>query len=360
MLRTISNAYLGQKEPISLVHFVTNRCNARCTHCFIDFDHPEIFKGELTLEEIEQLTKNLGKSLFNVNLTGGEPFLRKDFFEIVQSYFRNTTIGSVYITSNGMYTQLTKEFLDKFVLSGIKGKITFSFSVDGIGEDHDEIRKVKGLYDNVVETYRLVQSFSEHNVNGKIGITVTDKNYDRVVDVYRTLKDELGVSGVTATLMREEGVVKRIDPAVKKEIHESYSNLIELIHADIVSGKMEGYRRNLQGMLMNAKNLIVNNIQIDTYLNPHYVSPCPAAALFGVIGTRGEVYPCEILDKPLGNLRDYDMDLMKLWKDDGCKEAKDFIKDTHCNCSYECAWSINVISNKRYIPRLIKNTLKQL
>ena len=44
------------------------------------------FTHELTLDEIDVLTKNLGKSLLNVNLTGGEPFARKDLTEIAKKY----------------------------------------------------------------------------------------------------------------------------------------------------------------------------------------------------------------------------------------------------------------------------------
>ena len=69
--RVLNNIYFVKNEPVSLVHFVTNRCNARCSFCFIDFDNPNTFKGELTIEEIDKLTKNLGKSLLNVNFTGG-------------------------------------------------------------------------------------------------------------------------------------------------------------------------------------------------------------------------------------------------------------------------------------------------
>ena len=58
-LRVIKNIYLSRNEPISLVHFITNKCNARCSFCFIDFDDPEIFKGELTLEEIDTLIRIL-------------------------------------------------------------------------------------------------------------------------------------------------------------------------------------------------------------------------------------------------------------------------------------------------------------
>ena len=357
-LKTISNAYFTKKEPLSLVQFVTNRCNARCKHCFIDFEHPDIFKDELTLKEIQKLTKNLGGSLVNVNLTGGEPFLRKDFFEIVELYFKNTTIKSVFITSNGMYTDLIKKFLDKFLESKIDGKIIFSFSIDGIGEAHDAIRKVKGLYENAVKTYKMIQDYNSPRINAKIGITVTDQNYNKVLDVYKYLKEQVGVEGVTATIMREQGVVKNIDPDLKKKIHLGYTKLIKEIHNDLLSGRMEGYKRDFQGRLINSKNLIVNKIQASTYLNPHYVSHCPAGALFGVIGAKGEVYPCEILDKPLGNLREYDMNFMKLWRDSKTKEVKRFIKDTKCNCSYECAWSINVISNKKYIPQLLINFIR--
>ena len=354
----VSNAYLTKKEPLSLVQFITNRCNARCKHCFIDFEHPDIFKGELTLEEIQKLTKNLGSSLVNVNLTGGEPFLRKDFFEIVEAYFKNTTIKSIFITSNGMYTDLIKKFLDRFLESGIDGKIIFSFSLDGIGDMHDTIRRVKGLYENVIKTYKMVQDYNNPKINAKIGITVTDQNYDKVLNLYKYLKEHVGIEGVTATIMREEGVVKRISPELKKKIHGGYIKLIGEIHNDLINGRMEGYKRDFQGRLINSKNLIVNKIQADTYLNPHYVSHCPAGALFGVIGANGEVYPCEILDKPLGNLREYNMNFMKLWRDSKTKEVKKFIKDIKCNCSYECAWSINVISNKKYIPQLLTNFVR--
>ena len=36
----LKNVYLTKKEPVSIVHFITNRCNARCSFCFIDFDNP--------------------------------------------------------------------------------------------------------------------------------------------------------------------------------------------------------------------------------------------------------------------------------------------------------------------------------
>ena len=78
------NNFISRKYPISLVHFITNRCNARCSFCFIDFNNPETFKDELKLDEIDKLTKNLGNNLLNINITGGEPFARKEISQILK------------------------------------------------------------------------------------------------------------------------------------------------------------------------------------------------------------------------------------------------------------------------------------
>ena len=98
LLNVLQNVYVSKKEPVSLVHFITNRCNARCSFCFIDFDDPNTFKGELTLEEIDKLTKTLGSSLLNVNFTGGEPLLQLDKKLIV---YLKSKEAQIAIETNG-------------------------------------------------------------------------------------------------------------------------------------------------------------------------------------------------------------------------------------------------------------------
>ena len=95
------------------------------------------------------------------------------------------------------------------------------------------------------------------------------------------------------------------------------------------------------------------------YLKPHYISPCHAGSLFGVITASGLVYPCEILeDKLLGDLRKNNMDFKKIWSGKTSAETKKFIKKSKCNCTYECALTYNVLGNWRYQPQLIKSVLK--
>ena len=90
------------------------------------------------------------------------------------------------------------------------------------------------------------------------------------------------------------------------------------------------------------------------YLQPKYISPCHAGGLFGIISADGLIYPCELLeDKLLGNLRDVDMQFMKIWQNVNTKKTKKWIKDTKCNCTYECALTYNILGNLRYQPSLL-------
>lgn len=356
--KTVYNAYVKKKEPISLIHFVTNKCNARCVHCFLDFDDVSIYKDEMTLAEIEELSKHLGGSILNVNLTGGEPFLRKDMFEIVQAYFTNAKVKSIFITTNGMFTERIKGFLEKSIAANVDGNIIFSLSIDNFEDLHDKNRRVKGLFKNALASYFLIQNYQRKNIMANIAITVTNHNYENTMAVYKHLKEQ-GVTAITATIMREEGIVKKINQHTKENILAAYKELTQKIDKDLHEGTLQGYK-GFQGMLMNTKNSIVNKIIQETYLYPKFISYCSAGTLFGVMYANGDVYPCEILgDKKLGNVRDYKLDFMSLWENATAKEFKTWVKDTKCNCTFECAWSINVISDKQFIPILIKEVIKE-
>ena len=124
------NVYLKKKSPVSLIHFLTNRCNARCSFCFIDFDNPKTFAGELTLDEIDKMTKTLGNTLVNVNFTGGEPFARKDIVDIAKLYIKNTSIRSIYITTNGSLPERIINFAKKINEADPELELCFQISID--------------------------------------------------------------------------------------------------------------------------------------------------------------------------------------------------------------------------------------
>ena len=357
-LRVVKNIYVSRNEPISLVHFITNKCNARCSFCFIDFDDPEIFKGELTLDEIDTLTKNLGNSLLNVNLTGGEPFTRKDIAEIAKLYIKNSTIQSIYITTNGSLPKRIEDFAREISSINDQIELCFQISIDDFPEKHNKVRKIPELFEKCIDTFKRLSSLNLPNVNPVVSITVSHENCENIEEIFNYFHYDCKIDSIKCCIVRDEGVYE-IPLEKKQKIFKAYSWLTNKILKLSEEGEIKNYNFNsLQVRLHNKKDKISWDIISKTYMNPHYISPCHAGGLFGIISANGLIYPCEILeDKVLGNLRDNDMDFMKIWNNQSTSDAKKFIHESKCNCTYECALSYNILGNPRYSTSLLKAAL---
>ena len=81
----------------------------------------------------------------------------------------------------------------------------------------------------------------------------------------------------------------------------------------------------------------------------------------------GNVSPCEILETittegehKMGNLKYFDYDMQKLLKSDKAKKVIKFIKDSKCHCTFECPKYMDVLYNKKFYPKLFKNSIKRI
>lgn len=353
------NLYVDRRYPVSLIHFVTNRCNARCDFCFIDFDDPDINKGELSLDEIERISLTVGPQLKNVNLTGGEPFSRKDLLDIARIWFRNTDIESIFITCNGSLPERVESFTRTLSAEFPDRQILFSLSIDALNEEHNNIRKLPKLFENCLRTYGLLRDLALEgaNVMANIAITVSPNNYPSVLDTYEALTGEYGVTAMTCTAVREAGVFK-LPVEQKLGILEAYRALTQRIRDDLASGRLEGYdRASALGRMMNRKNDLMTEIIADTYMDHQFVTPCQAGSLLAVMAADGTVSPCEVLDWPLGNVRDFNLDFMALWNSAETARLRKWRDETKCACTYECAWSFNILGSPKYLPALLKAAL---
>jgi len=81
LLQEMSNRALQLGVPFSVQLDLTYRCNERCVHCYLDHDD----HGEMTTAEIKHLLREMADAgVFILTFSGGEIFLRKDFFEILE------------------------------------------------------------------------------------------------------------------------------------------------------------------------------------------------------------------------------------------------------------------------------------
>lgn len=134
------------------VHWsITGRCNLKCRHCFMSAPHAKY--GELSLEQSLNIVRQISEAgILDVSLTGGEPLVRNDFFDIVDALLdERIMISQVY--TNGVLVD--EALLNKFEARGIRPEFLLSF--DGIG-CHDWLRGVPGTERQTIDAIRLLRS----------------------------------------------------------------------------------------------------------------------------------------------------------------------------------------------------------
>ena len=166
---------------------VTSRCNARCEHCgsSCGYEKPknEVSKEKL-METLKEVAGRYDASEILLNVTGGEPFLRKDLFEIMDYA---VSLGFKWgITSNGIL--IDEELVKKLVKSKMS---TISISIDGLKETHESFRKVPGSWDKIIKGIKLM--LKEPSIKCVQVTTVANKkNMYELEELYKIIQD-LGV-----------------------------------------------------------------------------------------------------------------------------------------------------------------------
>ena len=188
-LNILKSIIYNKLNKISLPSFVTFlstwRCNARCIFC-------DIWKKNSSKEEeISPTEIRTFFSDFNhidvFRLTGGEPFLRNDVAQIINSVDEATNVSMVHITSNGILTDRIVESL-----KGITNlsKVHIKISIDNVGEQHDKVRGVPGVYAKAMTTIEALCELRDQNPGFHVGVNQAIVN-ETELDSYARLKNVL-------------------------------------------------------------------------------------------------------------------------------------------------------------------------
>ncbi|MDR3637981.1 MAG: radical SAM protein [Isosphaeraceae bacterium] len=330
--------------PVYLIHSVTERCNARCSHCFVYKDGK---KDELTVAEIAAFCDTVGKNLYHVCLSGGEPFVRHDLAEIARCYFERTPARVIRISTNGYWPERIGATTEQILRLRSCKNVVVEISFDGIGADHDAIRQLPGLFTKAVETFHKLKQleavYRHFRVN--VNVTVCASNQDRLPALYDYLTKTLGIQNISMTLTRgrpEDVSELGVDIG-------NYERFAKLVEEDLGEQRLAGYAGIARGFIVNAQNILARRRILATIKDPRFRSRCYAGNLAGVLLSDGLLRPCELRPEVLGNIRD--RPFPELWRS---KEADTF-KQTcdHCFCTHECFLASNIIFNKRHAPALV-------
>jgi len=336
--------------PSYMVFFITNKCNASCFHCFYWGQIENGTTNFLSLEEIEKMAGKIGIMPYLL-LSGGEPFLRKDIAGICHAFYQKASTRFITIPTNGILSKNIAEFAEEMVTAYPDLSLRIQLSLDGVGDNHDQFRGHKGNFEKLMKTHDLLVQVREKHPNLSLGVVsiLCRRNYPWLEELIDHVNHKMSVNQHHLGYLRSQGRGGGAESITSEEFRKA----IHLLHS-------KGIKKDHRPLwtILRAANYANSQILLETLEKNKMILPCKAIDKFLVVNETGIVYPCEILDKPLGSLRDFDYSIPKLLESDTSKEIRQWIIKNHCFCTWECAIHNNVIFTPGYYPELMWQWLK--
>jgi Fe-coproporphyrin III synthase len=186
----------AEKLPMGAVYEATMRCNLHCEFCYVgDFLNIEgEWRQELDLESLRKAFPEHDD--FQISLTGGEIFMRKDILSVMD-LFQQKGYACGYLTTNG--TIISEERADALAeLAGAGFLKHISVSIDGPKELHDAARGLKGTFERTCAGLRRLQEAARRRqapLRVSINTTVAHESLE-ALDAMVDVAEELGVDAI--------------------------------------------------------------------------------------------------------------------------------------------------------------------
>ncbi len=288
---------------------VTYRCNARCNMCDC-YKDPTKPSEEITLETIKKLPE-----MEFTNITGGEPFIRKDLPEIVRELYKKT--NRIVISTNGYFKDRIIELCKEFPEIGIR------ISIEGLQQTNDSIRGIPNGFERGYGALKTLVEMGHKDVG--FGMTVQDLNCEDLVPLY-DISNELNMEFATATL-HNSFYFRKTDNKIDDKLKVA-KNFEDLINTLLKSSSPKKWFR-----------AYFNHGLINYIYGQDRLLPCDMSKNAFFIDPFGDVIPCNGMAKKavMGNLVEQSWD--ELWN----SEQADKVRCETKKCDRQC-WMIGSAS----------------
>jgi MoaA/NifB/PqqE/SkfB family radical SAM enzyme len=306
-----------EKRLGTVILFVTSRCNAFCQTCFY---HEQLNQpGDLTFEQLEKISRTM-PPITDLWLSGGEPTLRRDVPEVIDTFVRNNHVRRIIIPTNGLIKTRVWEIVDRALGEHASlEELYLNIALDGYGETHDRVRGVPGNWQKTLDCIRSLYPLKEKykdRLRLNVNTVVCAANYTEMEKLADYLWENFQLDGHYFNIVRGETLVG-------EEIKRVPLDILPAMYAR-VSALTKRYGERMFSADEASKRFIKSIAYVGT-ITTHYRTqhanfqeptpwpfPCTAGETTAVIDYNGDVRACELRDK-FATLSDYDYDFGALW-----------------------------------------------
>ena len=310
--------------PMSLTVSVTFKCNSQCKTCKIYQRQAE----HMSVAEYEKIFSTLVHSPRWITISGGEPFLREDLPEICATIYSQCRPAVINIPTNGLLHWRIPSAVEKITASCPGAKIIINLSMDGVGNEHDEIRGVSGNYEKTIKTYRAlkeIQRSGARNLSLGIHTVISRFNVESIPEIVPALLS-LDPDSYITEVAENRVELKTVDLDITPTAEE-YERAIEFLVNRISRRRFTGVGRIIQSFRLeyyeHVKSLLFGKPA---------KWPCYAGFASAQIMPDGEVWECCIKGNSMGNLQGVDYDFPSVWFSERADRIRQTIKRNNCRC----------------------------
>jgi len=316
--------------PPILILFIISTCNMKCEHCFYWQELNQ--KDDLSFDEICALSDDLGR-VEQLYLSGGEPFLRREFADICLRFIDRNGAREIYSPTNGFYTERTIAALRRILEDKRLETFGVEISLDGMPAFHDDFRKTKYSFAKAMETYDALAALQAEDPRVQIYAisTATETNMDEIRKLTTFLFDRCPkMAHHHLAMIRGE----RKNPGLQGPALADYQSLSEYMRRLWAPRDEER-----QGSIVDP---MLQHMKIETARAQRQINPCQAGRHVGVVYANGDVSLCEQRE-PLGNLRD--KTFRDIWGSDAARAVRGSIARKECWCTNEMFMWPSIVFN---------------
>ena len=312
-----------RRTPPFLILFINSICNLKCDHCFYWQNLNR--RDDLTFDEMVALSRDLDP-FENLNLSGGEPFMRKEFAEICLQFVEHNRVKQIYVPTNGYYTEKTIAALEKLLEHDRLALFACELSLDGMPAFHNRFRGNPRSFQKAMETYDALAELQKRDPRVRIHsiATVTDTNVDEIRRLTTYLYERCpAIDHHNIAIIRGD----RKDRSLQGPALDAYRDLYRYVRRLWAPREQGRFGAVVDPLLTWAK--------LRTADERRMVVPCRAGTLSGVVYANGDVAVCETEAEyaPLGNLRQ--RTFRELWFSPEAEAQRQRIRCKECHCTNE-------------------------
>ena len=287
-------------QPHNAIVSVTLNCNARCTMC-------DIWKNDMHGEVAPEVFGRLPTSLRDINISGGEPFLRSDLPEILAAIRRRNPRARLVISTNGFQPGKTAKLLPD-LLAAAPG-LAVRVSIDGMEATHDRIRGIPKGFAKCVQTLELCRDAGVRDLG--IGFTLLDDNVHELEAVHRFAESRDLQLSITVAL--DSPIYFGSD---KESMRPRDAHALRLAMSQVIAVQYRKWdlKENFRGWF--------NKTLLEYHQSGKRRFRCDGASGFFYLDSFANVFLCHILDVKIGNLREQTWE--ELWSSPAAVAARDF------------------------------------